>query len=148
MKRLTFAGAVAICAVTLVAGAVFAQPNKDRAPVTFEELDANNDGQVTRAEIDTHRADRIARADTDGDGSVSLEELQRRADERSKARAERLMERLDTDKNGVLSSDELTGGDRAGRMFERLDKDDSGSISAEEFAQARKGAQKRRTIVE
>lgn len=82
----------------------------------FDKLDADKDGYVTRAEMDKARNDRRAEmqakkdeffksADINGDGQLSLDEVQ--------ANAPRLADHftaIDKDKNGMLSKDELSRG--------------------------------------
>lgn len=113
-------GAVS-AAVCLAAGAAVAQPPGgdgvtleqmreravERAERRFEALDANGDGVVTRDEVQARAADRrgpgpLARADTDGDGQLSLGELQA-------VRPELTVEqfnRLDRNGDGLIGADE------------------------------------------
>ena len=81
---------------------------------------------------------RFANTDTDGDGFLSVTELEAAGSERAKKRAARMIERLDADQDGKLSLAEMkqTRRDPA-RLFERLDTDNSGGISEEEFQEAR-----------
>jgi Ca2+-binding EF-hand superfamily protein len=92
----------------------------ERSGEWFDKLDLNKDGFVTPEEMkqahDTRRENmrgemkekmeqRFKEADTNGDGQLSLDEVQ--------AKMPRLAERfttLDTDKNGQLSKDELKNG--------------------------------------
>jgi EF-hand domain pair/EF hand len=92
----------------------------ERSGEWFDKLDLNKDGYVTPDEIKQARETRTANmheamkekmderfkeADTNGDGQLSLEEVQ--------AKMPRLAERfttLDTDKNGQLSKEELARG--------------------------------------
>ena len=92
----------------------------ERSGEWFDKLDLNKDGYVTADEIKQARATRMANmhadmqqkmderfkeADTNGDGQLSLEEVQ--------AKMPRLAEHftaLDTDKNGQLSKEELAQG--------------------------------------
>lgn len=110
---------------------------------SFEDLDANADGEVSLAEIQAHGAARFAEADADGDGALSAEEMLAQADARREGRIERMIERLDENGDGLLQQAELEAA-RQGRrgpdpaaMFERLDADESGGISQEEFETAR-----------
>jgi len=117
--------------------------------INFEELDANNDGKVTQEEMSAHAAARFASADTDGNGSLSVDEMKSqmatRSAERIAERADkmtaRLMEKRDTNGDGELSMEEMQPKNQ-GKMFSRLDKDGDGAISAEEFA-AMKGKHNR-----
>jgi len=92
----------------------------ERATEWFDKLDLNKDGYITQDEINQAREtrrgnmeaemkqkmeERFKEADTNGDGQLSLEEVQ--------AKMPRLADRftaLDTDKNGQLSKEELQHG--------------------------------------
>lgn len=143
MKRaMTLTGAM-ILAMAVNALPIAAQ---DRGPMPrgpqfeFADLDADNDGKVTPEELQAHAAARFAAADTDGNGTLSVEELIARQEvlrtERMQRGAERMIERMDQNGDGVLSADEM--GPRNGdRLFARLDADDDGAISEEEMTKAR-----------
>lgn len=85
MKKLTIAGAVVLLAFVLIAGPAMAQPPGGQGgqgrrggmgtPPTFEDLDANNDGKISRDEFrgPERMFDRI---DADGDGALTSEEFQ------------------------------------------------------------------------
>lgn len=109
----------------------------ERGGQFFEMLDADDDGQVTQAEIDTQRSERFAEVDADGDGAVTKEEFTTRAAARATERAEAMFERLDADGDGALSRDTLEAGEGrgplAGRLFARLDTDGDGAVAREEF---------------
>ena len=67
------------------------------------------------------RAAFFATLDADGNGSLT--------------RAERMIERLDTDNDARLSRAELLSRHDPARVFARLDADADGAVTAEEFAQ-------------
>lgn len=127
----------------------------------FERLDSDKDGLITEAEIAAAAAARFAEADSDGDGFLSAEELAAHAQARrgtaeadhaakgangamgamGAERQARLMDRLDTDKDGRLSPEEVAAqgpSQRLQRMLERLDSDGDGAISR---AEAEAGAE-------
>ena len=115
-------------------------PDRERA--SFSELDANGDGEVTLAEMQARGEARFAAADTDGNGTLSVEELiAARADdgnERLERRINRFIERADDNGDGVLDIEEMgPGEERVADRFERLDTDGSGGLSEEELAAAR-----------
>ncbi|MEO0359299.1 MAG: EF-hand domain-containing protein [Pseudomonadota bacterium] len=119
-----------------------ARDGGDREKPAFSEIDANGDGQITPAELQTFRAtrmaDRFASVDANGDGSVSVEELVAKAregaEDRAQRRAERMIDRMDANDNGTLEADEMTrGGDRAERGFSRADENDDGVLSQAEY---------------
>lgn len=114
---------------------------------SFEMLDTNADGQLTRAELEAHRTARFTAADSNGDGMLSVEELQAQGAERAAKRAVRMMEHLDANSDGQLTQEEMAQGRRGGgmeRMFGRVDADEDGVISKAEFDTAREKAGKHR----
>lgn len=137
MKSSTFISAIICSALVLTAGTTLAGASERHERMSFETLDTDGDGQISRAEMDQRRLDRIEQADTNGDGALSLAELEARASERAKKHAERMMERQDANKDGILSGEELTAGPRADKRFSRVDADGSGTISQAEFDAAK-----------
>lgn len=129
-----------VLAVGLVAGgasmAIANQGGKNRP--SFEMLDANKDGKLTQAEMDAHKTAAFAKADTNGDGMLSSEEMlaraQTKSSDRMAKRVTRMIEHMDTDKDGMLSAGEMQGAKRGKGMFARVDADNDGAITAEEFA--------------
>ncbi len=97
----------------------------------FEHMDANHDGVLDQSDREAHMADRMehradrhaeffAKADTNGDGELSPDEMkaahearQARMEERREGRGEAMFAKLDTDKSGGLSADELAAGHKA-----------------------------------
>ena len=120
------------------------------APLNIEMLDTDGDGALSLAEIQAAPEARFAAADADGDGSLSLEELTAMVEaqiaERAVRGAEHMLDRLDANEDGVLTADELQprGGDRIERMFERLDADEDGILTAEELEAAKERMEDRR----
>ena len=106
---------------------------------SFAELDADSDGNVTIAEMKAFGAKRFGEQDADGNGVLTAEELSAamvaRAAERATNRVERMIEWRDTNGDGGLSQDELSG-DGGQRMFAHVDADDDGVITTEEFEAA------------
>lgn len=102
----------------------------------FQELDADGDGRLTRAEMEKYRQARFAKADTDGDGKLSRAEIDAQIAARQAAMRERMLDRMigwrDVDGDGMLSPDEMRA-DRGLRMFAGMDADRDGTISADEF---------------
>lgn len=114
--------------------------------MTFEELDIDGDGQVTLTEITQQRMQKFTAADTNGDGRLSVEEMQAAAQVRANAHVTRMFEKHDANADGVLSEDELPKPRRADKMFKRIDADGNGAISEQEYADAkdRKGRKHKR----
>ena len=140
---------LATLAAALVANTAMAErgPGRDRAEgagflaFDFAAVDANKDGKITPEEIAAHRAVEIAAADADKDGLISADELSAlnltRMSARADQLAERMIDRLDSDKDGKLSAAEMQGARLATRMFERLDADNDGALSEAEIAAAK-----------
>ena len=143
MKHLSRISVATLCATCLLASAVAAKP-QGWAPVDFQRLDADGDGKITRDEMQTAARRHFLEADADGDGAVSREELKAHADARAQQRVDNIMTRLDRDKDGVISPDELPDGGRALRRFDRADTDGDGAISQAEYDAARERMAKRR----
>ena len=111
---------------------------------SFEELDINSDGQISREEMAGHMQKRFEGADTNSDGNLSRDELVERIKERKAKKEEKyadhMMERHDANGDGVLSVDEMSE-KREGRlekMFVKVDVDENGTISVEEFEAMKK----------
>ncbi|WP_185802885.1 EF-hand domain-containing protein [Pontivivens nitratireducens] len=134
--------------LALLAGATSVSAQGQSRGFDFAAIDTNGDGEVTRAEVDAHRAARFADIDTDGNGIVDQAELIAAAEARRQARdtqrAERMIERSDADGDGVLTQEELQPQPRGGDMFERMDTDGNGAISQEEIDAAREHMRDRR----
>lgn len=121
----------------------------------MEKLDTNSDGSLSADEISNAPDDlstKIAGADSDQDGSVSLEELvaditkfeENRpqmppppppTEENAEDMAGNIIDELDTNKDGVLSIDEiLAGGEKAEKILE-ADSDGDGQVSKDELVE-------------
>ncbi|MEM8536631.1 MAG: calcium-binding protein [Pseudomonadota bacterium] len=136
MKTSVFLAAV-LAALVAVSGA--AQAQGQREAVDFDQLDLNQDGSVTMEEMQARRDARFTTTDTDGDGGLSVAEIVAAAEGRAAARAERMIERLDANGDGILQQVEMQtdrAAGRAARMFERADANGDGAISAAEFETA------------
>lgn len=137
-------------ATLLSAGALSAREGhggRDRGEA-FEVLDANGDGQVTQDEMQARALARFTEADANGDGKLSAEEMAAAAEKRIQQqmdgragriakRTERLIERRDTDGDGLLSLAEMAQGgrhgDRGAMFFERFDANGDGVVTLAEF---------------
>lgn len=127
-------------AAALVLNAADATAAGHREAPDFATLDTDGNGALTLEELQAAGEARFAAVDTDGNGTVSAEELTAHMQSQAAERVERMIARLDANEDGVLSMDEMQprGGERrAERMFSRIDVDEDGQISAEEFEDAR-----------
>lgn len=141
MKRSTFITAVAAVSMGLATLSTMASA---RGGPGFDALDADGNGEITQEEMRAAADARFKTVDRDGDGFLSQSELAARGEERAAARAERMLERADADRDGKLSRDEMRAGRDPSRLFDRMDKDDSGTISKAEFDAARDRFRERR----
>ena len=87
-----------------------------RGAVHFAKADTNSDGFLTVDEIEATWRDKAAKRaarmikhlDSDEDGKLSAEEMNKRGKGRGgKDRGAKMLERFDTDKNGSLSEEEF-----------------------------------------
>ena len=110
----------------------------------FERLDANKDGVLTADELPEHFGERIMRADANGDGKISLEEMQQVHENMPRPEGRRggtggpegMFERFDADGNGLLSGVEIP--ERMREWMMRADANGDGSLSKEELEKARR----------
>jgi len=103
---------------------------------TFEQLDTNGDGSLSKAEMTAQIDARFAKVDTNGDGALTAQELVARAPEdkkeRATKRADRMIKRNDANNDGKLTRDEMPRRN-IDRMFKKVDADNNGAISKAEF---------------
>lgn len=114
----------------------------------FELFDTDGNGVITTEELTAGRAEMIAGMDANKDGKLSAEELAalnlKMMQAMASANAERRVEMLDGDGDGLLSIEELALRPGPEMMFERLDADGDGSVTRDEAEQARARMSERR----
>ena len=99
----------------------------------LESFDSNNDGQLTQAEVDQARRDRLAQFDTDKDGKLTLQEYQALWLDAMHRRMVAQFQSLDDDGDAVVTTEEFIA--PFGKVIRRLDRNDDGAITRDEFRQ-------------
>ncbi|MFZ2099800.1 MAG: EF-hand domain-containing protein [Oricola sp.] len=102
----------------------------------FQRADKDNSGTITPEEFTAASPFAIASADANSDGKVNVDELtDSMMREMMKRRAERMIERFDTDNDGQISLAEIENSQK--KMFDSIDIDGSGAIEQDELSQQR-----------
>lgn len=125
----SFKSILGITAIALAGGLMLTStaaqargPGGGHERLSFEQLDTNGDGQITMAEMEARGAARFAATDTNNDGKLSKEELTAAGSERMAKRVDRMLERLDADGDGALSQAELEDGRKGKGRGDRMEK--------------------------
>ena len=136
LKTALAAGVISLAGIGLVA---HAQHHRGDHGDRMKAADLDGDGQVTRTEVETLRAENFAKADANGDGGVTPAEMtayrEAQMEERRAKRQASRFERADANNDGVLSADEF--GARMTERFDKVDTDGDGVISDAEREAAR-----------
>ncbi len=131
-----------LCAAIVAGMAMTAFPasaDSPREKPDFASLDVDGDGAITLEELQAAGAARFAETDANGDGALSQDELIAQMSGRAERGVTRMIERLDENDDGVLQQSELEdrGAKRLERLIERADTNDDGVVSEEEFEQVK-----------
>lgn len=92
----------------------------------FDQLDADGDGRVSRAEMEAYRAARLQNADKNGDGRLDQQEFEAFWLEVTRPARIRAFQFFDADADGVVTAAELQR--PSDRMFARMDRDGDGFL--------------------
>lgn len=103
----------------------------DRQNMLFERFDANQDGKITKLEIEARRKQTMDKHDADKSGDLSLGEFQGVFNEIMRQRMVRMFQRLDRDGDGKVTENEIAR--RLDRMMGWLDRDKDGVIEKDEI---------------
>jgi Ca2+-binding EF-hand superfamily protein len=135
-RNLVLAAAfLALLPATLLAG------EGEKRGDAFTRLDTNQDGVLTKDELQAKGADRIAasfdKLDRDKDGMVTQEEMREARSTRVaafKEQAETRFREADKNSDGLLSKEETQAGmPRLAQRFDKLDQNKDGQLSPEEL---------------
>lgn len=133
-----FAGSALVAVAVMMGAAAVAQDMGGRPGpmMDFSAMDADQDGKVTKAEIEAFKVARFTEADTNKDGKLSVEEVTALRDameaKREEDRLAGMIKRFDKDGDGMLSQAELPAQRNGDKMFDRIDTDSDGAISQAE----------------
>lgn len=107
------------------------------ASMIVEQLDSNADQRLTADEIDGGIQSRVAKADANGDGNLSLEEFQPLLVELMKPKIVDGFQFLDADGDGAITSEEIQR--PVNRIVSRLDRNDDGELTSDEMRKRHRG---------
>nr|WP_319516046.1 hypothetical protein [uncultured Cohaesibacter sp.] len=92
----------------------------------LQQFDANNDGALTKEEIDTGFDKKVAENDKDGDNAINLEEFKAEWLKLTQNRMARGFQFMDSDADGKITPAELKA--HANQMFAFMDSNNDGKI--------------------
>lgn len=117
-----------------------ADPATGAARNPLARMDADGDGTVTADEHAQAAQSRFARMDSDGDGTVTTQEMEARRPPMMGGDANMPSARnksFDANNDGAISAEEHANASHA--MFEKLDTDKNGQLSSTEMPAGRRG---------
>lgn len=104
----------------------------------FETLDGDKTGDISFEEFKKAAGERFVLADVNKDSKVTVEEMAAAIEKmRAQRMATRMIERLDTDKDGAVTQAEIEVGQKA--IYARLDRNEDGKLVADELQRRGKG---------
>ena len=114
----------------LIAGIALAQAG-GHGERMFQRADIDGDGRITEAESETLRKTRFRMLDANADGAVTMQEIR---EQRQRMRDGHMKDRfgkLDANGNGTVEKSEYDA--MADRRFERMDADKDGVLTLDEI---------------
>ena len=150
-KALIIAGVVAATGIAVTAGTGLAderghyrsfgishddddreyQRGRGRGAAMLENFDTDGDGQLTQAEIDAVRADRLAEFDTDGNGELTLQEYEALWLDAMRERMVDRFQNLDKDGDAIVTTGEFV--EPFSATVSRMDRNDDGVLNADDM---------------
>ena len=146
---------IAAVAVLMMGGAAIADKMGQRhmgaevmgQGLDLAAMDADKDGKISKDELTAFHAVRIAAIDGNKDGNLSVEELTamhlQAMTDPAKTKAERMIERQDTDADGLLSAVEMASHPMPTALFDRADANEDGFIDQDELDDTKARMQER-----
>ncbi|WP_018701226.1 EF-hand domain-containing protein [Amorphus coralli] len=103
----------------------------------IERLDTNGDGSITIEEFATVGERPMARFDADGNGSITTDEIDDALVERMiERRRQHILDRFDLDADGTITAEEMQR--QREKVFALMDRNDDGTVDAKEMRTFRK----------
>jgi len=131
MSELSFKLLTALVLTSGLANLAFAAgPGLPRTEKSFNQLDGDNDGKLSLAEINPRGEKRLFRIDRNDDGSVTKEEIEAWLQKGLERRRDLMLADHDADHDGSITRDEWAAFLAA--EFGKADKDGDGGVSLEE----------------
>lgn len=106
------------------------EPGMPRGERVFKRLDSNQDGKISRQELGPPTEKRFLKIDADNNGTVTSAEIDSWLRQQMERRKERIMSRMDGDRNGDITRQELDGFIEV--LFKEADTDQDGGVSLTE----------------
>jgi EF hand len=114
-------------------GQGFGKHGGDMLQAIMVDVDADKNGSVTQAEMDTFRTAKVAAADTSKDGAINLDEFSVAYNELMRARMVDAFQNFDDDGNGSITVPELDA--RFGSIVAKMDRNGDGALSKDDRPQ-------------
>jgi Ca2+-binding EF-hand superfamily protein len=96
----------------------------------MERFDANKDGKITQDEINKLQAEEFAKANTDGQGGVSLQEFEPWFYQQHRDMMVRAFQFLDRSGDGQITPDEVSA--LTSNAVQRFDRNNDGALSPDD----------------
>ena len=130
---------VASCTVLAASSAWACPPMHQGQPCgkSFEEMDTNKDGALSKKEFDAFHNKHFKEMDTNHDGKISPEEMQAaypaKMHERGDALINKRFEDADTNHDGALTKEEAKDMPMLSQHFDEVDTNKDGKVTPEEL---------------
>lgn len=106
----------------------------------FQELDTNKDGVISQQEFEAKAAAKLKGADTSKDGFVNFDEYRafalKEIEQRHQEMMKRRFERMDANKDGKISAEEMKAA--SDKMFTKMDMNKDGKIDKVDHEEMKK----------
>jgi Ca2+-binding EF-hand superfamily protein len=142
MKKTVYCIAAASCLILAVAPALAEEGMAHHggfAEKMFREMDANNDGVVTKKEFDAFHNKMFKEMDANGDGKITHEEMEAMHKKMAGKMQEHFKQRFDeadANHDGALSKEEAQKMPMVAQHFDEIDTNHDGKVTMDEIKAA------------